>query len=88
MAAHIVVLSRGVFLEIFLETQQVIRSTYQYTTDEALIEFLTEQIANKTEYVVHTRLEFLANITLYFRHEHSIPEALLIERHTEVSFAS
>ena len=85
MAANYVTFARGVFIEDFLSSQRENRIAYVYISDEDFARFLNEQIASEIEYAVHTRLEFLANVTQYFRSDHSISAALMIQQHDEVS---
>ena len=85
MAANYVTFVYGVYLKELLLEQRENRIAYVYTNDAEFARFLNQQIISEIEYAVHSRLEFLANITQYFRSERSITEALMVQRHAEVS---
>ena len=65
MAAHYLTFARGVSLQDFLSEQHEKRSAYVYSTDEAFAGFLNDQLASEIEFSIHTRLEFLASVTVF-----------------------
>ena len=85
MAEFYVTMANGVLRNDFLINQDRARQDYVFTTDDAMLEFISVQICEEDEFCINTRLEFLANITAYFSDEHNIPQEKLETRYKEVS---
>ena len=57
---------------------------FVYTDAVEYAEFLEQQVISKLEFAFSSRMEFLANVSQYFRGEHTISNELLQQRRTEV----
>ena len=68
----------------FLSAQAIARQTYVYTTDDAMVEFINEQLYEERQFCINTRVEFLANVTAYFSDEHNITSEKMESRYKEV----
>ena len=77
MSANYVTFARGVYFEDFLLEQQQNRMLFVYTNDAEYTSFLDQQVISELEFAFNSRLEFLANVTQYFRGEHAISDELL-----------
>ena len=86
MSEFYVTMANGVLREDFLITQDRARQVYVFTTDDAMLEFISAQICEENEFCINSRLEFLANITAYFSKEHNMSQENLEIRYKEVTF--
>ena len=84
MSEFYVTIANGILHSDFLIAQERERQTYVFTTDEAMLEFINEQILSENEFCINTRVEFLANVTAYFSDEHNIPPEKMESRYKEV----
>ena len=85
MAEFYVTMANGVMHDDFLINQEQARQEYVFTSDDAMLEFINEQILSENEFCINTRLEFLANVTAYFSDEQNIPQEKMETRYKEVS---
>ena len=85
MAGFYVTMANGVMRNEFLINQDRERQEYVFTTDDAMLEFISVQICEENQFCINTRLEFLSNVTTYFSDEHNIPQEKLEARYKEVS---
>ena len=58
MAEFYVTMANGVLREDFLITQDRARQVYVFTTDDAMLEFISAQICEENEFCINTRLNF------------------------------
>ena len=86
MSEFYVTIASGVLQQDFLTGQEQARQTYVFTTDEAMLEFINNQMSAEYAFCLNTRLEFLSNVTTYFSQEHNMSQEDLELRYKEVSF--
>ena len=84
MAEFYVTMANGVMHADFLINQEQERQEYVFTTDDAMLEFINEQILSENDFCINSRLEFLANVTAYFSDEHNISQEKMETRYKEV----
>ena len=84
MSEFYVTMANGVLQQDFLIAQERARQTYVFTTDEAMLEFINNQIEEENEFCINCRLEFLSSVTTYFRNDHAISQETLELRYKEV----
>ena len=84
MSANYVTFARGIYFEDFLLEQEQNRILFVYTDDAEYASFLDQQVISELEFAFNSHLEFLANVTQYFRGEHVISDELLQQRRAEV----
>ena len=86
MSEFYVTVANGVLQQDFLSAQERARLTYVFTTDEAMLEFINNQIEEENEFCINCRLEFLSSVTTYFRNDHALSQETLELRYKEVRF--
>ena len=85
MSEFYVTIANGVLQQDFLTTQEQERQEYVFSTDEAMLCFINNQMTAEYVFCLNTRLEFLSNVTTYFSQEHNISQEDLELRYKEVS---
>ena len=84
MSEFYVTMFNGVMHADFLINQEQERQEYVFTTDDAMVAFINEQMYEEKQFCINTRVEFLANVTAYFSDEHNITPEKMESRYKEV----